>query len=846
MLDQSQTESSNYDANGSDNELDTNSGESLAAVLWRYKWLLSFFTVVGTGVGYWMYKQKPTTYRATTQLMFKSDTPLTLDATTGAVSGGIPSGNLMQQLIISDAIVGSVASNPELKSIPSLEAKTDEQIVNMVRAGIRFQTITDPRDSRDRMIAALNFEGRDPEVCVAAVNAMSSAIDEHFDAEREMTINGVGTLIKEAQGKLQPQLQSLESEYENFRDTAQLEWGTDGQAINPHRERQFMLQSHQLELEQKMRSLQSDLRFAKSTADANSDPIMVAQIIGQLDDALIDDVATPNADAIGGDNPLQNDLELQKFEVEKTLLPLKIKLEQLAVEWGDSHPSVKLIKTQIDSSQNELNRLNAQIAERRKEIAAQATQGNAGQARRKLREAKAAEAVEAYIRGHEQRLIVLDEEMTALGRQIATEKTAADELKKVEDKDAAYSRQVERLHGMWVQLESKLASLKLVDVNGGIIVEPLLATGQAYVTGPDLRKDLILFGMAGLGVAGLLAVLFEASAKMFRSAEEVQRELRVPVLTHVPLDEGRVPQTKGVESELASLDPKLAVVHRPYSPAAEAIRGVRTSLLFDHRQFKSKVFQVTSPLPGDGKSTMVANIGCSLAQSGKRTLLIDLDLRSPRLSLRFNLEGGQGLTNVLNGESAPTEAVHQTPIENLDVLPCGPLPANPAEALTLAELGEVFQWARENYDFVIVDTPPLLMVSDPAVVTTYTDAAMLILRIRRRCKPNSKEAIAMLRAAGARVMGCVINKVDDISGGLSYKSSASGSYQSIGYGYGDRYRRRYQQEANVQDTYIVRGKTTTPAVDRAEPMEDISVSPGTAEEPRPLMPERSDAVYEDV
>ena len=343
-------------------------------------------------------------------------------------------------------------------------------------------------------------------------------------------------------------------------------------------------------------------------------------------------------------------------------------------------------------------------------------------------------------------------------------------------------------------------------------------------------------------------MVFEVSAKMFRSVEDVQRELRTAVLTHIPIDEGQIQKGKGiVDPEIAKLDPKLSVVHRPYSPAAEAIRSVRTAMLFDQRQFDSKVFQITSPLPGDGKSTLAANVGCSVAQSGKRTLLIDLDLRSPRLSLRFNLESKVGLTNVLNGELGPAEAIHQSPIENLDILPCGPLPANPAEALTLREMGEIFQWARNHYDCIIVDTPPLLMVSDPAVVTTYVDATMLVIRIRRRCKPNSKEAMSMLRAAGSRVMGVVVNEIDELSGGASYKSSASGSYQSIGYGYGDKYRRRYQQEAKVQDTYVVKGRNAperepeadssldAAAVPRSVGDEDhrVSVGPPThAERPR--------------
>ena len=806
MLDQTSPQPVNYDANGAIDPIqEGNHGETILTVLWRFKWLLCVFVAIGLSIGYWVYKQKPTTYRATTQLMFKSDTPISLDSTTGIVRGGIPSGNIMQSLVTSDAIVRRVAQDPELESIASLQNLTERQIIGLVRGGIRFQTITDQKDSRDRMVAALNFDGPDPQVCVLVVNSVSQAIGKHFEAERESTVNEFGKLINNAQVKLLPQQDKLEREYKAFRETAPLEWNSEGQSINPHREQQFQLQAFRTELTQKRRELDSELRFAVSTQSRHTDPLMVAQIIGQLS-GLGDDFSGIRK-AVEPSNPMANDLELQSIEVKQALLPLEIQREELELAFGASHPEVKSISMRIESSQKKLNDLNAEMSKRRQELQAQSVQVDYGEEARKARVLLAKEAVEAYTRGLSERIRVLDSDVKVLEGQILDEKQAADELKKAQDEDASFRRQIASVQGMLIQLEQQLAALKLVDINGGILVEPLLDTGQAYPTGPDLMKDLILYGMLGLGLSGLLAMLFEASAKMFRSAEEVQRELRVPVLTHIPLDEGRVQQGKGVvDPEIAQLDPKLSVVHRPHSPAAEAVRGVRTAIFFDHRQYQSKVFQMTSPLPGDGKSTVAANVGCSIAQSGKRTLLIDLDLRSPRLSLRFNLESKVGLTNVLNGEMGPAEAIHQTPIENLDILPCGPLPANPAEALTLAELGDVFQWARDNYDFVIVDTPPLLMVSDPAVVTTYVDAAMLVMRIRRRCKPNAKEAISMLRSAGARVVGVVINKVDEVSGGASYKTSASGSYQSIGYGYGDKYRRRYQQEANVQDTYVVKGR----------------------------------------
>lgn len=806
MLDHSSPQAVNYDTNlAIDPSQESHHGETILTVLWRFKWLLGVFLAIGTGVGYWIYKQKPTTYRATTQLMFKSDTPMSLDAATGIVRGGIPSGNLMQSLISSKAIVGKVGDNQEFESIPSLAGKTPQQIVSMVRQGIRFQTLTDQQDSRDRMIAQLHFDGPDPQVCVAAVNAVSQAIRKHFEDERQTTISKVEELVSNAREKLLPEQENLEAEYRTFRDSAPLEWNVEGQSINPHREKQFQLQAHRTELEQKLREYDSDLRLAINTRERHDDPILVAQIIGHLGNVVED--FDPLSQVVGPSKSVNEDLKLQTLEVEKSLIPLQIKRDQLELEFGSSHPEVKSIAMQIESSQKKLNELNEQMSRRMQELRASDNQTDYGTEARKAAIERARGAVDAYVRGLGERLIVVQEDMKKLDAQIAQERQFADELKKQEEMDASYNRRLETIQGLRVQLEQQLAALNLADVKGGILVEELLDTGTAYPTGPDLKKDLLLYGMLGLGLSGLLAMVFEASAKMFRSAEEVQRELRIPVLTHIPLDEGKLKPVKGVtDPEIAALDPKLSVVHRPYSPAAEAVRGVRTAMLFDRRQFNSKVFQVTSPLPGDGKSTLAANVGCSVAQSGKRTLIIDLDLRSPRLSLRFNLETEVGLTNVLNGELGPAEAVHQTPIENLDILPCGPLPANPAEALTLAELGEIFQWARENYDFVIVDTPPLLMVSDPAVVTTYVDAAMLVMRIRRRCKPNAKEAISMLRSAGARVMGVVVNEIDEVSGGASYKSSASGSYQSIGYGYGDKYRRRYQQEAGAQDTYVVKGR----------------------------------------
>ena len=779
--------------------------DSILNILWRYKWMVAVFVGTGLGIGYWMYQQKPTTYQATTQLQFKSNAPLQLDSTTGAMVGGLPSANLMTALITSDAIIKKVATDKSLLAVPALSGMSTHHVGGLVRSGISFRAVTTNRDAKDRMIAAISFNGRDPEVCKYVVVAMEDAIESHFSDERDGKIGDFKSVIIEAQDKLGEEQNEIEERYSRFRAKAQLEWSPKGEALNPHRERQTAYQAERQEIEREKRDIEAELKLAESIEERNPDPLLVVQMIGRLSNVVEKLEPSPLPQRPRGLD--MKDLVITQLDVEQQLIPLIIKRETLIADLGDSHPSVKALTQQINSTREKLNELDLQRRKRMEEMIKEFEEGIPQDDQQAKLVEKAKEAITTYKRSLQERRVVLSEQIMELTKLIDTEKEAADKLTKQESDDAMFRRQIDRYQRMLVQLEQTLQSLDVADFNGGIEVSPILDSGGAYPTGPDLKKDLMMYGMAGLALAGLLAFGFEASAKMFRSAEEITRELRLPVMTHIPLDESRLKQGKVAENdELSKLDPKLSVIHRPYSSAAEAIRGVRTAILFDRRAHGSKVFQVTSPLPGDGKSTVSANIACSLAQSGKRVLLIDLDLRSPRLSLRFNLGDEKGLTNVLNGEISPFEAVSETPVDNLHVLGCGPLPANPAEALTLSELGDVFDWARAQYDFVIVDTPPLLMVTDPSIVTTYVDAAILVMRIRRRCKPNALEAVAMLRAAGARIMGVIINKVDEMS--HAYKTSASGSYQSIGYGYGDKYRRRYQKEAKSSDTYVVKGKSS--------------------------------------
>ncbi|EMI21867.1 Exopolysaccharide synthesis protein, partial [Rhodopirellula maiorica SM1] len=196
-----------------------------------------------------------------------------------------------------------------------------------------------------------------------------------------------------------------------------------------------------------------------------------------------------------------------------------------------------------------------------------------------------------------------------------------------------------------------------------------------------------------------------------------------------------------------------------------------------------KVIQVTSPLPGDGKTTLAGNLACSIAQSGKRVLVIDCDLRRPQITDNFAMQSKMGLSNVLNGDCDPSEACQQTPLSTLQVMPSGPIPANPAEALTLPEMGELIELLRDEFDYLILDTPPLLVVTDPSITASMVDGVLLALRVRRKSKPNAKESVNILRSVGANIFGIVINNSDE--------SGASDGYKGYGYYRYSRYTNRY-------------------------------------------------------
>lgn len=198
----------------------------------------------------------------------------------------------------------------------------------------------------------------------------------------------------------------------------------------------------------------------------------------------------------------------------------------------------------------------------------------------------------------------------------------------------------------------------------------------------------------------------------------------------------------------------------PKSPISEQYRSIRTNIQFSAVDESIQSIVITSPGPSAGKSITAANLAVVYAQQGMKTLLIDADLRKPTVHYTFRLDNLRGLSSVLIGEASFEDAVETGTIGDLHILSCGPIPPNPAELLSSKRMEELIAYAEDHYDFVIVDTPPILAVTDAKIVSQIVDGTIFVVRSGVTEKEEMKKAKEIMLSGGqTRILGAVLNDV---------------------------------------------------------------------------------------
>ena len=289
---------------------------------------------------------------------------------------------------------------------------------------------------------------------------------------------------------------------------------------------------------------------------------------------------------------------------------------------------------------------------------------------------------------------------------------------------------------------------------------------------------LVLGLLLGLGVAALREVL-DATIK---SAETMEQVVGAPVLAVVPFDP-------------AARQAPLVMDTDALSARAESMRHLRTNLQFVDVDHPVKVIAVVSSVPEEGKSTTAVNLAIAFAEAGRRVMLIEADMRRPRVADYLGLEGAVGLSDVLAGQVAIDDVLQRWGRHDMWVLASGSIPPNPSELLGSRNMATLLERQRAEFDLIIIDTPPLLPVTDAAGVAAYADGAVLVARAGRTPQQRVRMAANSLRAVDARLLGCVLNM---------QRSKGTTEYYAYGYSNDTPKRRR---RAPREGTPSVRQRT---------------------------------------
>jgi capsular exopolysaccharide synthesis family protein len=265
---------------------------------------------------------------------------------------------------------------------------------------------------------------------------------------------------------------------------------------------------------------------------------------------------------------------------------------------------------------------------------------------------------------------------------------------------------------------------------------------------PQVQRDLMMSAAGGLVLAIVLAFGFEYFDSRLKSPDEVKAHLNLPFLGMIPVVAG-----KETVAEAPMLQDSV-------SPAfAEAIRAVRTAVLFSSADEGSRSLMITSTGPHEGKTLVSSSLAITLAQAGQKTLVIDADMRRPRMHEALDRPQEPGLSNVLVGDTKLADAARTTGVPNLTFLAAGHIPPNPAELLGSKKYAELLADLRSKYDWIVIDAPPVMPVTDAALVANRAQGVLFVVGSEMTPRQNAVTAIEQLKNANARFVGVVLNRV---------------------------------------------------------------------------------------
>lgn len=689
----------------------------LLHVVWRGRWILLVTTVAGL-LGGWIYLLKAVPYFESTSRLYVQQSLPRILSEAQLPSGGRTYLNTQGELLRSTPVIASALERGG-KQFKSFSG---------VDNGVAFikQNLTVTVGKNDDLIA-VSLESPYPDEAAALVNHVVDAYVEYQSRQRQSTAAEVLRILQKEKEKRELERADYLRKMLDFkRQNGALSFQTDKGNI----------------VTERLARLSDAWTHAQlATVEAKAAHESVKNL---KDDFQIQKVAI--ASGFKGSQPtFSSHVQAEIWNLEK-------ELDQLRRSYGENHPALQAKESAL-------------IWARRKE------QEQIQQYREGTLEA-ARETSEIYLASLKQTLDLATTKEREIEKSFNEQQKAALALNEKSAEYTSLQSEWQRVERLCELLDTRIKELNVTDDTAALNIN-ILEVARPGISPVRPHRSRVLAVAAALGLLGGIgaSMLRDLLDQRLRSADEIRALVGRPVLgviPHMP-DKGSV-MARGQKVHLAK-----------NSDVAEAYRTVRTAIYFGVPVGEAKRILVTSPAPGDGKTTCASNLAIAIAQSGQRVVLLDADFRKPTLHRVFDLSKEIGLSSVLAGQETLERSVQRTPVEGLDLLPCGPLPPNPAEIINSQAFSDLLDDLAQRYDHIVIDSPPVAPVTDARILGALCDLTVLVLRAEKSTRKLTEHAADALLSTGARILGVIVNDVPRGRGRYGYYDGYGYRY---GYGYG--------------------------------------------------------------
>ncbi len=707
---------------------------SYLRIVQRHWLLIILLSILAVGVTAFITLRMTKIYRATTTIRIETQAPKVLgrdvenvvEMGTGSFWSNVEFYETQYRIIESRDVVSRVVrefklnEDMEFLSIPP-EARADFKSISIEDATIVLQGKLTVEPVKDSRLVKIHLDGPDPHRAQLYSNAIAKAyVDKNLEGMLQSTVDAVDWLSKQL-------------------DDAHNKLTSSEEALRTFKKEKGIL-SISLEDRQNILTAQMTAAAAKLT-EARAERIAIharKEAISQV--VHIEDPMAIPLDAINSSGLIQ--------QLKQDYGKLSQEYGELSERYGGNFPAMLELKAKLKRIEKDISREVQNIL-----LAVDAN-------------LTAAEATEA---GLKKTLA----EFRALALALTQKQMAYYQI----DRERKNN---EKIYDLLLGRSKEAGLSRLLKVNNVHILDPALLP-EAPIK-PKLQLNLMLALVIGLLIGLAAALLLEFADRSIKTQDDVEG-LGIAFLGIVPSIDasttkpgnyGYYTHGKGKQSKKKKNKAKKQaggngkepinydtfVKDYPKSQVAESLRAIRTNLFFMSADKPAKRILVTSPSPQEGKTTVAVNLAITMARSGAKVLLIDTDMRRPRVHKAFGLRPSKGMSTMVLGESTAEESIIKTEVTNLDVLMCGPTPPNPAELMHTESFIKVIDSLSEQYDHLIFDSPPVAVVTDAAILSKLVDGTIIILKSLNTTRDSARHAVGVLKDIESTILGAVLNDLD--------------------------------------------------------------------------------------